>query len=164
MATNPNIRSVTSATTIPAGVAQAGTFTVSASHTDRLTYSGTASALDAILSQGNENGTQIKDNLWIYLITAKKVFKVLSWGGQTVKIDGDATGVSADTWTLVESKLVGWSVGNVGDADGKVKGITLSAGANLAFDDSPEATYRRRYLDAITIDGSGTTLLVEEKL
>lgn len=164
MATNPNIRSVTGATTIPAGVSKSGTFTVNATLTDRLTYSGTAAALDLILAQGRENPEQTKDNLWIYLVTAKKVFRVLSWGGQTVKIDGDATGVSADTWTLVESKLVGWAVGNVGDAAGTLKGVSLPEGANIAFDDASQATYRRRCLDAVTIDGTGTTLLVEEKL
>ena len=51
---NPTIRTVTSDSTIPKGTSQTGTFTTTASHTDRLTYSGTAAALDAILSQGRK--------------------------------------------------------------------------------------------------------------
>ena len=56
---NPNIRTVTGKSTIPAGVSKAGIFTTHTTFTDRLVYSGTAAALNTILSQGRENSELI---------------------------------------------------------------------------------------------------------
>ena len=166
MAINPNLRVTTGKTSIPLGVAKAGTFTVNGTHTDRLTYSGTAAALDAILAQGRENPEQTKDNLWIYmdgLGTNGTALRVISWGGQTVKIDGDATGANAETWTLVEANLSGWSIFNGGGSAGVVSDVSLASGATVSFSDAPEATYRRRYVDCICVNGTGTSLYIQEK-
>lgn len=161
---NPNIRTVTGKSTIPAGAAQAGTFTVNSGHTDRLDYSGTAAALETILGQGRFNSEQEKDNLWIYMPDENLCVRVLSWGGTVVKVDGDCTGVSAATWELVEGNLCGWSILNQGGSAGTVDGQSLADGASISFMDAPEATYRRNNLDAIMVNGSGTSFLIEEKL
>lgn len=160
---NPNIRTVTGKSTIPAGTAQAGTFTTHTDHNDRLVYSGTAAALDAILAQGRENSEQEKNNLWIHIPTSDLLFRILSWGGQVVKVDGDASGVSAEAWELVESKICGWSILNQGGSAGSVGGESLASGASMTFADSDEAGDRRRYLDAIQVNGTGTSLLITEK-
>lgn len=163
MAINPLIRVVTGETTIPEGVSQAGTFTTNATHTDRLDYSGTAAALNTILSQGRENSEQEKNNLWIYIPTSDLCLNIISWGGQVVKIAGDASGVSAEAWYLVEGKLSGWSVLNQGGAAGKIDNNALASGASVTFSDANSAGDRRRFLDVIQVDGSSTSLLIEEK-
>lgn len=161
---NPNIRTVTGKSTIPAGIAQAGTFTTHADHNDRLVYSGTAAALDAILAQGRENSEQEKNNLWIHIPTSDLLLRILSWGGQVVKVDGNASGVSAEAWELVEANLCGWSVLNQGAADGYVNGQALEASNSITDSDAPEATFRRNYMDAVLLNGTSTSLLVTEKL
>jgi hypothetical protein len=161
---NPNIRTVTGKSTIPAGTAQAGTFTVNSTHTDRLDYSGTAEDLNTILAMGRKNSEQEMTNLWIYMPDENLVVRILSWGGTVVKVDGDCTGVSAATWELVEANLCGWSVLNQGGSAGTVQGVSLASGASATFSDAPEATYRRNFIDAILVNGSGTSLLIEEKL
>ena len=161
---NPNIRTVTGKSTIPAGTAQAGTFTTHADHNDRLVYSGTAAALDAILAQGRENSEQEKNNLWIHIPTSDLLLRILSWGGQVVKVDGDASGVSAEAWELVESKICGWSILNQGAADASINGQALEMGNSITDSDAPEATFRRNYMDAVLINATGTSLLITEKL
>lgn len=161
---NPNIRTVTGKSTIPAGVSKAGTFTTTAGHTDRLTYSGTAAALNTILAQGRENSEQEKINLWIHIPTSDLLLRIISWGGQIVKVDGNASGVSAEAWELVEANLYGWSVLNQGGADGYVNGQALEATNSITDSDAPQATYRRNPMDAVLINGTGTSLLITEKL
>jgi len=161
---NPNIRTVTGKSTIPAGASQSGTFTTTAGHTDRLTYSGTAAALNTILSQGRENSEREKINLWIHIPTSDLLLRIVSWGGQIVKVDGTATGVSAEAWELVEANLAGWSVLNQGGADGYVNGQALEATNSITDSDAPQATYRRNPMDAVLINGTGTSLLITEKL
>jgi len=163
MASNPIIRVVTGKTSIPEGVAQAGTLSENSDHNDRLDYSGTAAALDAILGQGRFNSEQEKNNLWVYIPTSDLLLNILSWGGTVIKVDGDVTGVSGEAWELVESKICGWSVLNQGESAGAVDGVSLASGASLTFADSDEAGDRRRFLDAIQADGTGTSLLITEK-
>lgn len=161
---NPNIRTVTGKSTIPAGTAQAGTFTTHADHNDRLVYSGTAAALDAILAQGRENSEQEKNNLWIHIPTSDLLLRILSWGGQVVKVDGNASGVSAEAWELVESNLCGWSVLNSGESAGVINGESLGSGASVAFSDADAPTLRRNFVDAVIINATGTSFLIQEKL
>ena len=161
---NPLIRTVTGKSTIPAGVSKAGTFTTDTTFTDRLVYSGTAAALNTILSQGRENSEQEKNNLWIHIPTSDLLLRIVSWGGQVVKVDGDASGVSAEAWELVEANLCGWSVLNQGNVDGFVNGEALEAGSSIAFSDADAPTLRRNFVDAVLINGSSTSLLIQEKL
>jgi hypothetical protein len=161
---NPNIRTVTGKSTIPAGVSKTGTFTTTAGHTDRLTYSGTAAALNTILAQGRSNSEQEKINLWIHLPAANKLLRIKSWGGKIVKVDGDATGITTEAWELVEANLCGWSVLNQGAADGSVNGQAIEAGSSVTDSDAPEATFRRNFMDAVLVNGTSTSLLITEKL
>lgn len=161
---NPNIRTVTGKSTIPAGVSQAGTFTTTAGHTDRLTYSGTAAALNTILSQGRENSEQEKINLWIHIPTSDLLLRIISWGGKIVKVDGTATGVSAEAWELVEANLCGWSVLNSGASAGVINGVSLGSGASVWFSAADAPTLRRNFADAVIVDGTSTSLLIQEEL
>lgn len=90
--------------------------------------------------------------------------RVLSWGGTVVKVDGDCTGVSAADWELVEGTLCGWSVLNQGAADAAINGQALEAGNSITDSDAPEATFRRNYMDVVVVNGTGTSLLITEKL
>lgn len=164
MAINPLIRTVTGKSTIPAGVSKAGTFTTDTTFNDRLVYSGTAAALNTILAQGRENSEQEKINLWIHIPTSDLLLRIVSWGGQVVKVDGDASGVSAEAWELVEANLCGWSVLNSGGNAGVINGESLGSGASVSFSDAPEATFRRNFVDAVIVDGTGTSFLIQEKL
>lgn len=161
---NPNIRTVTGKSTIPAGVSKAGTFTTDTTFSDRLVYSGTAAALNTILSQGRENSEQEKNNLWIHIPTSDLLLRIVSWGGQVVKVDGDASGVSAEDWELVEANLCGWSVLNSGGSAGVINGESLGSGASVAFSDADAPTLRRNFVDAIIINATGTSFLIQEKL
>ncbi len=157
---NPNIRTVTSASTIPAGVNQSGTLTVDTNKTDCLQYDGTAEDLEAIL--GVDNSGQTKDWLWVYLPDDDKVFRVLAWWDVTIKIDGDATGISAANWQTVNGNLVGWSVLNQDSSAATVNGQSLGAGNSISFSCPDAPTNLRRYADVVLVDGAA--LLVEEKL
>jgi hypothetical protein len=159
---NPNLRTVTGKSTVPSGTDQSGTFTALAGHTDKIEYSGTAAALNTILIQVNENTEQQKNNLWIYLKGTDQVLRIKSWGGKIITVDGDAHTASTSQWALVESKLSGWSVSNVGGATGKIGATDLAAGATVTWQDAPEATFRRQNADAIFVNGTSTTLLIEE--
>lgn len=161
---NPNIRTVTGKSTIPAGVSKAGTFTTDTTFSDRLVYSGTAAALNTILSQGRENSEQEKNNLWIHIPTSDLLLRIVSWGGQVVKVDGDASGVSAEAWELVEANLCGWSVVNQGGSDGYVGGQVLEVGSSISFSDADAPTLRRNFVDAVIVNGTSTSLLIQEKI
>lgn len=161
---NPNIRTVTGKSTIPAGTSQAGTFTVNSTHIDRLDYSGTEEDLNTILAMGRKNSEQEMTNLWIHMPDENLLVRILSWGGTSVKVDGDCTGVSAATWELVEANLCGWSVLNQGAADAAVNGQALEAGNSVTDSDAPEATLRRNFMDAIMVNATGTSLFITEKL
>ena len=157
---NPNIRTVTTATSIPQGVPQLGLLTVDANKTDCLQYDGTAEDLEAIL--GAYNSGQTKDWLWVYLSKDDKVFRVLAWWDVTIKIDGDATGISDAVWQTVEGNLVGWSVLNQDSSAATVTGQSLGAGNSISFSCPDAPTNLRRYADVVIVDGAA--LLVEEKL
>lgn len=161
---NPNIRTVTGKSTIPEGTSQAGTFTVNATHTDRLDYSDTAEDLNTILAMGRKNSEQEMTNLWIHMPDENLLVRILSWGGTSVKVDGDCTGVSAADWELVEANLCGWSILNQGAADAAISGQALEMGNSMSDSDATEATFRRNFMDAIMVNATGTSLLITEKL
>ncbi len=159
---NPNIRTVTGKSTIPASVPKLRYLTALAGHTNRLTYSGTQAELDAAL--GTNNTAQEKNNLWIYIPARDKLVKLLSWGNKVIKVEGDVSDVDEDTWELVEANLAGWSVLNVGGASATVNGETLIAGASISFSDADAPTLRRNFVDAVLVDGTSSDLLIQEKL
>lgn len=161
---NPNIRTVTGKSTIPAGVSKAGTFTTHPNFNDTLVYNGDYIQFNEILSQGRFNSQQEKNNLWVYIPTSDLLLRIVSWGFITIKVDGDASGVSAEAWELVEANLCGWSVLNKGNADGLVSGEVLGAGSSISFSDADAPTFRRNFVDAVLVDGTDTSLLIQEKL
>lgn len=160
---NPTFRTVTGKSTIPAGVAQTGTLTTNTAHNDRLDFSGTAAQLQTILGQGRFNSEQEKNNLWIHIPAEDLLLRILSWGGTVIKVEGDASGVSGESWELVEADLIGWSVLNQGNADGIIGGETLGTGNSVTDSDAPQATYRKNPLDAQIVNATGTSFLIIEK-
>ena len=123
---NPNIRTVTDLTTIPASVAQSGTLTPFAGDVLLLEYSGTAAALDAILVQAGANKQQQKISLWVWDGTSTAPFNITAWFGKFIKVDRDASAYTGD-FNLIESKLFGWEVISTGDGTGTVSGSAIGA-------------------------------------
>lgn len=160
---NPILRTVTGWSTIPAGVSKAGTLTTNAVNSNYLTYSGSAAALDAIMNPLNTNNFGTKDNLWVYLLTSHKVFKVLSWGDVNIYVEGDATGVAGENWELVEADLQGWSVTNEGASAGTVNGASIASTVSVSDLNSPVKKDVTSFCDCVLVNGTGTTLLILEK-
>jgi hypothetical protein len=129
---NPNIRTVTDLTTIPLSVAQVGTLTPVVGNVELLEYSGTASALDAILVQAGANKDQQKIDLWVWDGTQTAPFNITAWFGKFVKINGDASAYTGD-FNLIESKLFGWEVISTGDGTGTVSGSAIGALNTITF-------------------------------
>ena len=154
---NPNVRTVTDLTTIPASVVQAGTLTPFAGDVLLLEYSGTAAALDAILVQAGANKDQQKTALWVWDGTSTAPFNVVAWFGQFIKVDRDASAYTGD-FNLIESKLFGWEVISTGDGTGTVSGSAIGALNTISF--KPITDF---FIDPVVVEGNaGDNLTVLE--
>jgi hypothetical protein len=154
---NPNVRTVTDLTTIPASVVQAGTLTPFAGDVLLLEYSGTAAALDAILVQAGANKQQQKISLWVWDGTSTAPFNVVAWFGQFIKVDRDASAYTGD-FNLIESKLFGWEVISTGDGTGTVSGSAIGALNTISF--KPITDF---FVDPVVVEGNaGDNLTVLE--
>ena len=154
---NPNVRTVTDLTTIPASVVQAGTLTPFAGDVLLLEYSGTASALDAILVQAGANKDQQKTALWVWDGTSTAPFNITAWFGKFIKVDRDASAYTGD-FNLIESKLFGWEVISTGDGTGTVSGSAIGALNTISF--KPITDF---FVDPVVVEGNaGDNLTVLE--
>ena len=145
---NPNIRTVTDLTTIPASVVQVGTLTPFVGDVLLLEYSGTAAALDAILVQAGANKDQQKTALWVWDGTSTAPFNVTSWFGKFIKVDRDASAYTGD-FNLIETKLFGWEVISTGDGTGTVAGSAIGALNTISF--KPITDF---FVDPVVVEGN----------
>jgi len=145
---NPNIRTVTDLTTIPASVVQVGTLTPFAGDVLLLEYSGTAAALDAILVQAGANKDQQKTALWVWDGTSTAPFNVTAWFGKFIKVDRDASAYTGD-FNLIETKLFGWEVISTGDGTGTVSGSAIGALNTISF--KPITDF---FVDPVVVEGN----------
>lgn len=145
---NPNIRTVTDLTTIPASVVQVGTLTPYGSDVLLLEYSGTAAALDAILVQAGANKDQQKIDLWVWDGTSTAPFNITAWFGKFIKVDRDASAYTGD-FNLIESKLFGWEVISTGDGTGTVSGSAIGALNTIPF--KPITDF---FVDPVVVEGN----------
>ena len=147
---NPNIRTVTDLTTIPLSVAQVGTLTPVVGNVELLEYSGTASALDAILVQAGANKDQQKNNLWVWDGTDTAPFRITAWFGKFIKVSGDASAYVSE-FNLIDTELFAWTVTSTGDGTGTVSGSAIGALNTIEF-----KPFTYSFIDPVVVEGNGS--------
>jgi hypothetical protein len=160
-----NRRTVTSASTVPEGVSGTGTAAVDSNDVSTIVISSSTEATFISEFQIAKSNRQ-KSSIWIYLETDATLFRVIGIvpQKQILKIDGDATGAASQNYQIVTGNLVGVSVLNQGASNGTFDGVTIEP---TDIDNSEGIIYKGghsfNYLDAYTIDGTGTSLKVIEQ-
>lgn len=172
MANNQQVfRSVTGKDTIPSALSNAnqllnGSVTTDTLNLDQLIYSGTSN-LEQLLNKVQEG---LLGSLWLYVpdatggtILAKVVSKAnTATNTWTIILDRPMPSAAAAPAYWIVADLKKYVVTNTGNATGKINGQTIPVSA-FPITVQMLWNYKMETLDCQTIDGSGTTLLIQEE-
>ncbi len=162
-----NTRNISSTVgTIPQGTSMSGKVTTNASDSTKLDYTaGNNTELAALINDGNDNWGG-----YTYLYApdgTPKIRRLLGFAQltsttATITLDAAMTGLSSDSFQIINTPLYGYSYLNNGGSNGSVDGVVVKDGEGVSIPPSDVDSGIGELKTPVYVDASATNFSIIE--